>query len=149
MILQPGAGGSPQFQVRSTKISGGTIRLLANVTLPYNGPELTQESFSFQVTPTSWLPIAFAMGGSLLYWLYALVKQAPDKWSPAIPLQIIASILGGLIAYLFAGFDLLGLKLDPNVLKTYALLGFLFGYVGIEMLLAEKFRPGSAANTGG
>jgi hypothetical protein len=142
MILNPGAGGSPQFQVRSIHKRGGTIQLLANVTLPNNGPQLTQESFSFQVTPSAWLPLAFAMAGSLLYWLYSFVKQVPEKWTWAIPHQILASLIGGGIAYLFAEFDLLGLKLDPNVLKTYALLGFLFAYVGIEVLLAEKFRPG-------
>ena len=61
-----------------------------------------------------------------------------------IALHFAASIIGGIIAYLFAGYDLLGLKLDPNVLKTYPLLGFIFSYAGIEILLAKKFKSGAA-----
>jgi hypothetical protein len=129
---------SPQFQIRSTSKRGGTVHLLVSLRLP-DGAMLAQDNFSFQVTPTWWLPIAFAMAGSLLYWLYSFVQTPKKGWS--IVLQIIAALLGGTIAYLFASFDLLGLKLDPNVLKTYALLGFLFAYVGVEVVLAKRFRP--------
>jgi hypothetical protein len=101
---------------------------------------VTQANFSLQVVPVWWLPIALAMSGSLLYWIYSFARK-PVVSSAIFP-EIIAGIFGGLIAYLFAGYDLLGLKLDPNVLKTYPLLGFLFAYVGIDVLLGNRFRSG-------
>jgi hypothetical protein len=138
MALAANAGMSPQFQVRSNSKRGGSIHILATLNFPNDGVVLAQESFAFQVAPVWWLPIVFAAVGSLLYWLYSFL-QAP-KASVAVFAQVGAALLGGVIAYLFAGFDLLGLKLDPNVLKTYVLLGFLFGYVGIEVILAKRFR---------
>lgn len=51
----------------------------------------------------------------------------------------MTSILAGIIAWLFADFDILGIKLDPHVLRTYPLLGFLFSYIGIDVLLRGRF----------
>jgi hypothetical protein len=56
-----------------------------------------------------------------------------------VPLQIITSIVAGLLAYLTANLDLFGIKLDPNILRTYPLLGFLFAYIGIDRLFAKRF----------
>jgi hypothetical protein len=136
-----GARASPQFQLKSTAWQGGTIRLLASLETTKEYPlVVTQGNLSFQVNPVWWLPIVLAMSGSFLYWAYSFAKK--PKVSSAILPEIIASMIGGLIAYLFAGFDLLGLKLDPNILKTYPILGFLFAYAGIEVLLGKRFRGG-------
>lgn len=139
--LNPRASVSPQFQIRPSGKLGGTIQLLANIQLPDGGAMLAQESFLIPVQPARPWPIIFAAGGSLLFWLYRFLQAPKGGW--AVVFQIMAALFGGVIAYLFAGFDLLGLKLDPNVLKTYAIFGFLFGYVGIEVLLANRFKPGS------
>jgi hypothetical protein len=61
------------------------------------------------------------------------------RWKHAVPLQIITSIVAGLLAYLTANLDLFGIKLDPNILRTYPLLGFLFAYIGIDRLFAKRF----------
>lgn len=142
MRISPGARSSPQFQIRSTNIKGGDVHLLATLNLQYDGAVIAQDSFSFSVNPALWLPIVLAILGSLLYGAYNFVQSPKSSWQDIL-LQLAASVLGGVIAYLFAGFDLLGIKLDPNVLKTYPLLGFLFSYIGIEILLSKRFRPSS------
>jgi hypothetical protein len=136
--IEPRARASPQFRLKSTAWEGGVIRL--STVLTVSNQVVTQANFSLQVVPVWWLPIALAMSGSLLYWIYSFARK-PVVSSAIFP-EIIAGIFGGLIAYLFAGYDLLGLKLDPNVLKTYPLLGFLFAYVGIDVLLGNRFRSG-------
>jgi hypothetical protein len=137
--IHPGARSSPQFQIKSTNIQGGSVHLLATLNLQFEGPVVAQDSFSLNVNPALWLPILLAICGSLLYGAYSFVQVTKTRWQD-ISLQIATSIIGGIIAYLFANFDLLGIKLDPNVLKTYPLLGFLFSYIGIEVLLSKRFR---------
>ena len=51
---------------------------------------------------------------------------------------LVTSAIAGAVAYLVAHEDILGLKLNPGVLRTYPLLGFLFSYLGFEAL-AGKF----------
>lgn len=139
--INAGARSSPQFQIKSTNPKGGEVHILATLNLLGNGGVVAQDSFSFPVNPAVWLPIILAILGSLLYGAYNFVQSPKSRWQDIL-LQLAASIIGGVIAYLFTGFDLLGIKLDPNVLKTYPLLGFLFSYVGIEILLSKRFRSG-------
>ena len=72
--------------------------------------------------------------------MYSLAqdRRLSSHWKYAIPLQIVTAIVVGLLAYLTANLDLLGLKLDPNVLGTYPLLGFLFAYIGIDKVFAGR-----------
>jgi hypothetical protein len=52
------------------------------------------------------------------------------------------------LAYLTANLDLFGLKLDPNILRTYPLLGFLFSYIGIDRLFAKRFGSQQSGTEG-
>lgn len=140
------ARSTPQFLVRATNKRGGMVHIAASFSIsqPPYGAVLAQENFSLSADPAWWLPIILAIGGSMLYGIYSFV-QAPKAGWGFITLHFSASIVSGIIAYLFAGFDLLGLKLDPNVLKTYPLLGFLFSYAGIEILLSKRFKSAEKA----
>lgn len=138
--VKPGSRSTPQFRIRATNTRGGTVNLATSFSIsPDSWAVLAQENFSFSANPAWWLPIVLAIAGSMLYGAYSFV-QAPKAGWRNISLHFAASIIGGIIAYLFAGFDLLGLKLDPNVLKTYPLLGFIFSYAGIEILLSKRFK---------
>jgi len=53
-----------------------------------------------------------------------------------------------LLAYLTANLDLFGVKLDPNILRTYPLLGFLFAYIGIDQLFAKRFGQNQGGTPG-
>jgi len=104
--------------------------------LAMSGIILSQENHSFEVAPASWLPILSAIIGALLYSLYSIVN---DEKRAKIREKIGTGVVAGAIAWLFTGFDLLGLRLDTHSLRTYAVTGFLFAFLGVAVLLSKKF----------
>lgn len=147
LTMQPGASSSGPFRIASTNWKGGPVHLIASLRLPdssgFGGFILTQNSFSFDTNPVGWLPIVLAISGALLFALYRIAQTPPPMrgFGALILSATLTSILAGTIAWLFADFDLLGIKLDPHVLRTYPLLGFLFSYIGIDVLLRGRFAP--------
>ena len=104
---------------------------------------MNSETFSIPTAAADWLPIVLAVAGGLLYGAYKILNSAlPDQhraWaSTAI---FLTSGVAGFIGYLIADLDLLGLKLDPTVLRSYPLLGFLVAYFGIDILVKNKIPP--------
>lgn len=145
LMMQPGASSSGPFRIASTNWKGGPVHLIASLRLPdssgFGGFILTQNTFSFDTNPVAWLPVVLAISGALLFGLYR-IAQTPTpirNLGTLILSAILTSILAGIIAWLFADFDILGIKLDPHVLRTYPLLGFLFSYIGIDVLLRGRF----------
>lgn len=43
----------------------------------------------------------------------------------------------GFIAWLFAPMDVLGIKLDPDILRTYLILGFALSFLGVDKVLGK------------
>jgi hypothetical protein len=140
--VPPGSQSSQEFQIRPKNMKGGTVHLNAILTLPDYPMVLTQSDFSFSAEPVWWLPLLLAVSGGLLHGIYNTLRlPAGDIWSRKSFWILLASGVAGVVGYLFANLDILGLKLDPNVLRTYPLLGFLFSYFGFEFLLPERLRP--------
>lgn len=132
--LDPGARSSPQFQIKSEKVRGGAVHLSTSLLLGV--VILSQENHSFNAAPAAWLPVVLAIFGALLYSLYSILS---DDRRENVKQKLFASSVAGTIAWLFTGFDLLGLKLDTNSLRTYAITGFLFSFLGVDVLLSRKF----------
>jgi hypothetical protein len=140
-----GSVSSQPVELRSMNWKGGTVHLLA--TLKTNvGSVVAQDTLSLESEPVWWLPLALAVMGALLYVLYRVTQEENfwTQWKTILPRRLLAGAVAGIIAYLFADSDPLGLKLDTHVLRTYPLLGFLFSFLGIDVLLG-KFWP---KNTG-
>jgi drug/metabolite transporter (DMT)-like permease len=132
--MTTGARSSPPFRIKSQNLYGGTIHLTTSLAM--SGIILSQENHSFEVAPASWLPILSAIIGALLYSLYSIVN---DEKRAKIREKIGTGVVAGAIAWLFTGFDLLGLRLDTHSLRTYAVTGFLFAFLGVAVLLSKKF----------
>jgi hypothetical protein len=141
--LQPGSRSTPFFQVVSKNVRGGDIHLSASLSVPERGIVLAQQDVVLPAQPAWWLPFLLALGGGLLHGFYKIVKlpvgvekaaTLKDTWS-----ILATSAIAGIVGYLFADFDLLGLKLDPNLLRTYPVMGFLFAYFGFDIVLGERF----------
>jgi hypothetical protein len=139
LSIPSGSRATPQFQIQPMSLRGGDVYLSAVLTTP-SSHVLAQDQFSFPVKPVWWLPILLALLGGSLHAIYKIVRVPDDQTITSRGYVIISttSLLGGFIGYLFTDFDLLGLKLDPNVLRTYVIVGFLFSYLGIEGLLSNK-----------
>jgi hypothetical protein len=136
-----GATSSTPFIIESLNRDGGIVHLLATLSIKEDTGVISQSIFPLESEPVWWLPVVLAIGGAVMYGLYHGVqdKNLTGHWWTIIPVKLIISVTAGIIAYLFADYDLLGLKLDPHVLRTYPLLGFLFSFVGIDALLSKKF----------
>ncbi len=132
---------SPQFQITSRNLQGGVVHLSSTLTMGADAASLDSESITLPTDAAEWLPIFLAICGGLLYGVYRILKfdSLPRKHMVLASLALLASSgLAGFVGYLVADFDLLGLKLDPTVLRTYPLLGFLVAYIGVDTFLKDK-----------
>ncbi len=128
---------SSPFQIRPKSPAGGVIHV--NATLKFGDDVLTQESLVLAAQPSWLLLFGLAIVGALLHALYKTTARMPHfTWRRAFGIGV-TSFVAGCLAYLVANYDVLGLKLDPHVLRTYPLMGFLFSYFGLEVLLADRF----------
>jgi hypothetical protein len=141
LMLTPGSVTSPTFQLRSTLRRGGSGHLLATLFIPYQDQALAQQDFPLEADPATWLVILLAVMGGLVHGVYKVLRleeETPGKRLSMAVFMLLGSALAGLIGYFFAHLDLLGLKIDPNVLRSYPLIGFLFSYFGFEVLLPKR-----------
>lgn len=129
------------FQVRPLKLQGGDIHLNATLTTEaIPGFSLDTQYLSLQADPAWWLPLVLAIGGGLMYGIYKALNTAEwpkERVAYAIGAALLTSALAGLFGYLIASLDLLGLKLDPNSLRSYPLLGFLVAYIGVDPFVSK------------
>jgi hypothetical protein len=143
--IGPGSKSSPEFQIRPKSIAGGTVHVNAVLKLPDYPMILSGGDFAFSAEPVWWLPLLLAIAGGALHGFYKLFRLPAKNLKGLLSRQsfviLVGSGIAGIIGYLFAHLDLLGLKLDPNVLRTYPLVGFLFSYIGFEALLPQQLRP--------
>jgi hypothetical protein len=142
--LDPGSYTSPQFQIKPTSIQGGSVHIAGALLFPESPQVLAQEDFSLNADPAPWLPIVLALMGGLLLGLYKSVRlfeASPRRTAlTKSSIVLVLSALSGFVGYLFAHLDLLGLKLDPNVLRSYPLLGFLFSYFAFDVLIPRSLQ---------
>jgi hypothetical protein len=139
--LTPGSVTSPTFQLRSTLRKGGSGHLLATLFIPNQDQALAQQDFPLEADAATWLTILLAVLGGLVHGVYKVLRleeETPGKRISTAVFMLLGSALAGLIGYFFAHLDLLGLKIDPNVLQSYPLIGFLFSYFGFEVLLPKR-----------
>ena len=148
--ITPGNSSPSQFSIISPSIWGGPVHLKVIAKTMGGGQSVAEGNFTFDTDPAVWLPISLAIGGALLYGVYSLAQDTKleSHWKRAVPFQIVVSVVAGLLAYLTANLDLFGVKLDPNILRTYPLLGFLFAYIGIDRLFAKRFGQNQSGAAG-
>ncbi len=141
LLLTPGSQTSPTFQLRSTLRRGGSAHLLATLVIPNQDQALAQQDFPLQADAAVWLTVLLAVMGGLVHGVYKVLRleeETPGKQISKAVFILLGSALAGLIGYFFAHLDLLGLKIDPNVLRSYPLIGFLFSYFGFEVLIPKR-----------
>jgi hypothetical protein len=107
---------------------------------------LSQENFALVAQPAWWLPLVLAIAGGALHAVYKVSRLPRFTFWGAVAI-FLASAVSGCVGYLVANFDLFGLKFDPSVLRTYPLIGFLFSYFGIEVLLSKTFSTSTPSAT--
>jgi hypothetical protein len=82
------------------------------------------------------------MLGALAYAVYKILTKLPNQ-KGSIPAFVATTVLpglfsgalAGLLAYLLAQWNVLGIKVDTTEVQGFIILGFLFSYVGIDSIV--------------
>ena len=93
-----------------------------------------------------------AAAGGALKSLYSLAKAFPnlvEAGTKTATVRLASNILTGLsagcLAYFLASWNILGIRVDTTSLRGFAVLGFLFAYIGVESvmkIMTQKGRGG-------
>ena len=89
------------------------------------------------------------MLGGLLHTLYTFVFDSERSYlrrGRLVASRVATGVLAGLLAYLLAAWNVLGIQVDTTSLRAYAIMGFLFSYVGVDALV-KKILPGEHEHT--
>ena len=140
--LDKGVSSTPPMEIRS-KSWGPDRGVISAKVMSFSGP-VANEIISISILPRWYLPMLMAMVGGLLHSMYQVLTRFPGSSGPfrgflltvAFP-GLISGVLAGLLAYLLARWDVLGIKVDTTSLQGFVILGFLFSYVGIDVVLKK------------
>jgi len=69
-------------------------------------------------------------------------RSFPQRVAGALGLIASGSVAGAL-AYFLSNFDVLGIAVDTSSLRGFVILGFLFSYVGVDLILKTLVSPKS------
>ncbi len=105
-------------------------------------PVYNFDNVTISILPPWYAPLLMAILGGILYSITQLLKDITG-YQGSIFRFILAKVLPGLIpglvagalAYLLASWGVLGIRVDTTSLKGFVILGFLFSYVGVDIVL--------------
>jgi len=108
------------------------------------GYKVTGSSANIAIVPPWWVLMMMGMLGGLTYTmiqflresLQARRKSSREAWLKKFSLAVLLGIVPGALAYLLAAWNILGIKTDTTNLKGFLILGLLFAYVGMDVVLA-------------
>jgi hypothetical protein len=133
---------SRPLQLKATSWVADTGKVLISLKTP-DGEKVRTASFSIDIVPPWWLLMVMGMLGGLLYSVVQSLrnvlssrrKRSVAAWFRQVSLAILLGIVPGALAYLFAAWNILGIKADTTSLKGFFILGFLFAYIGMDVVL--------------
>lgn len=147
--LKEGVSSIPVLHIQSDSFTGD--RALISAQLESGDDFVIHNSdIWIDVKPRWYVPLLMAMLGGALHSFYKAIKQPGDSprdyftWKAG--LAMIVGIVSGALAYLLANWNVLGIKVDTTTLQGFVILGFLFAYVGVDVILhnltSRKPQPG-------
>jgi hypothetical protein len=100
------------------------------------------QNLEVKFIPRWYVPLMMAMLGGVIHSFYRTGKRyahyrggvARFILRNVLP-GIATGLLAGFLAYLLANWGVLGIKADTTGLQGYMVLGFLFSYVGVDLIL--------------
>ena len=135
-----GATSTPPIEVTPQALAPDKGILLVDVKIN-NDFVILNEGIQFTILPRWWVPMLMAVLGGVLHGLYQIVRDlaAAEKLLRRRIARAFGSLvtsgLAGALAYFLSNFDVLGIKIDTSSLRGFVILGFLFSYVGIDLIL--------------
>jgi hypothetical protein len=98
---------------------------------------LFDQLFTFEIEPPVWVRLGMTIAGALLYTLYALSRTLSGRVVMEVAKAIVSGVFAGVLAWAFADWNVLGIRIDTSRLTGYFILGLITSYAGVEPLLAR------------
>jgi hypothetical protein len=130
-----------QLKATSWYADNGIIKM--NLTTG-QGYKIKSSSVNVAIVPPWWVLMMMGMLGGLMYSMIQFLrtvlqsrrKRSTAAWAKKVSLAVLLGIVPGALAYLLAAWNILGIKTDTTNLKGFFILGLMFAYVGMDVVLA-------------
>lgn|SRR5947209_5091037 len=140
-----GSTSSQAFLVKPSAITGEPVVLTASMYPWQNDVVISDQRLELAVMPAWWYTLALAILGGCIPPIYRFLTAWADTepsetgrkkipWARGM-VKLITGAVAGVVAYLFAAWDIIGVKLDMSSSRTFLILGFLFSYIGVDVLM--------------
>jgi|GEM_PF-3981577 len=142
-----------EFPVTMQRTSANPIRIksdawngdkgLISAQLSSNqGYPVHEEEIWVTVRPRWYLSLVVAMLGGLAYGGYQLLSfiVKPRNSKRKLVVTLIIGSMAGALSYFLSSWGILGFKVDTSTVEGFFLLGFLFAYTGIDIILKAAAR---------
>lgn len=147
LALKKGATSTPTFEMRGNAVAPdrGVLEVVATMN---NGFILRDQKFSFTIVPQWWLQLVVGILGGLLHASsqtlanYSRASRRP-RFVRLAAVKLLTGAVAGSIAYLLASWNVLGIRVDTTSLRAFALLGFLFSYLGVDAVVRRLLPAGN------
>jgi hypothetical protein len=135
---------SKTVQVKANSWSADSGMITMTLTTPSGFYNVSSGTFSVAIVPAWWILTIMGMLGGLIYSMIQFLrtslqsrrKRSPAVWIKKVSLAVLVGIVPGALAYPLAAWNILGIKTDTTSLKGFFILGLLFAYVGMDVVLA-------------
>ena len=139
--MKQGQTSSPVIEIKPKSWTMDMGMIMAEVGINYSNVVLNQ-NIPFTISPPWWLSLFMAVMGGILHGTYQTTRTINESSGPltqrifktGFP-KIAGGALAGIISFFFVDWNLIGIKIDTTSLKGFVILGFLFSYVGIDLIL--------------
>jgi hypothetical protein len=101
------------------------------------------ERFDLHIVPPWWLQLLVGALGGCAHGVYVLATsdRGSRRWrAHVIASRLVTGAVAGSLAYLLAAWNILGVQIETTSLRAYAIMGFLFAYVGVDAILKHLVR---------
>ena len=119
----------------------GMITMTLSTPTGYN---VSSGTLSVAIVPAWWILTIMGMLGGLTYSMIKFLrtslqlrrKRSLAVWIKKTAMAVVVGIVPGALAYPLATWNILGIKTDTTSLRGFFILGLLFAYVGMDVVLA-------------
>lgn len=136
--IRRGATSSPVIEIQPEAWSTDTGIVQAEVRINYDYLVLGQQRFEFTILPRWWLPLVMGILGGILHGLYQVSKEITAAKRGVLRIgmaKLASSASAGALSYFLANWDILGIQVDTTSLRGFVVVGFLFAYVGVDLVV--------------
>jgi len=138
-MVGKGGTSTPSFEVKFAASAPDRAVLSALVKINET-LTIRDQKFSITLVPPWWLQMLVGILGGLLHATTKLMTgfshfKRGTRFVRVACLKLFTGGFAGCLAYLLASWNILGIRVDTTSLRAFAVLGFLFSYLGVDAVM--------------